>query len=402
MKRGTWHQFGDRSQRLALEQLDHGIGVGVVISPRDLSRENAIKYVPKYREKGADILVDQQFYIPDSTVGKLSTYETANFRQAASQLRKLSESQLKDLASALRKINADLQTAGVISPAVVYEAGRSDIVELNAKLFAVAKQVGDELDIPTYSTIVLGKSVTSSDHTVETALSDATSVDAEGWYFAFEFDESRIPTAHSSILRFCKAGLDLACTGKPVFHAYAGPLSLLSACFGATAVGIGHSQNLWQFTRDRWEPLERGGGGGDAPPRLFSASLWGTIIYEDEFALLSPKLREEVLTSSPFSDPISATPPYLPWSRWDGNKHLVYLLGKHAESALLQLDAEKASKSVIKHLEEAISLHSKIASEGVSLADNTNSYQNPWRAALTSLLAGSEDEFEFLRMIRGL
>lgn len=63
-------------------------------------------------------------------------------------------------------------------------------------------------------------------------------------------------------------------------------MALLAMACGGTAAAVGHSQNLWQFTRTRWEPTGPGGGGGDAPPRYFSNALWGTIIYEDEWALL--------------------------------------------------------------------------------------------------------------------
>ena len=273
-------------------------------------------------------------------------------------------------------------------------------MELNAKLFIAAQRVGEALGVPTLATVVVGSSATASDETAEAILSDATALSADGWYFAFESAEQRIPSAHSFILRLCKAGLTLACTGKPLFHAFAGPVSLLSPCFGATATAIGHSQNLWQFTKERWQPVEGGGGGGDAPPRLFSSALWGTIVYEDEFALLSDQLRAAILTASPFSSQVSAMPPYLPWGRWEANKHLVYLLAIRGDEALKELDAETACHTAVDHLKEAIVLHSKIASEGISLADGTNSYQNPWRAALTGLIAACADEFEMLRMLR--
>ena len=41
MNRGAWHQCGDRSQRLVIEQLEAGRGVGVILSPRDLTRDRA-------------------------------------------------------------------------------------------------------------------------------------------------------------------------------------------------------------------------------------------------------------------------------------------------------------------------------------------------------------------------
>ena len=44
MRRGTWHQCGDRSQKMVIEQLKKGVGVGVIISPRDVPQHKAIGY----------------------------------------------------------------------------------------------------------------------------------------------------------------------------------------------------------------------------------------------------------------------------------------------------------------------------------------------------------------------
>ncbi len=399
MKRGPWHQFGDRSQRLALEQLEHGSGVGVIISPRDLSFGNAADYAPQYRALGADVLIDQQFYVPDSTVGKLSSYPISEYRDSISKLHKISDKHVAALASELHTVNAQLETVAVIAPAVIYQAGRPDIVDLNARLFEAAKSVGNELGVPTYATVVVGRSVTTSDVITAATLSDATSLNADGWYFGFEFDEARIPTIHTLVLRCCVAGLTLACTGKPVLHAYAGPMGLLSLGFGTTGVGVGHSQNLWQFTVERWYPSEGQGGGGDAPPRFFSRALWGTIIYEDEFALLSPKLRERVFTPSPFSQSVSPMPPYLPWSRWDANKHLVNAICSTVSDLALEPDPRNNVVSAMGLLAGAVSLHLDIENEGITLADATNAYQLPWKAALESLLAGHAAKFDFLTLL---
>jgi len=244
----------------------------------------------------------------------------------------------------LHKLNHDVGASAVLAPALVYEAGRPDIVELNAKLFSVAKSVEDYLGLPTWATLVLGTSVTTADQTIDAIVSDATALTAAGWYFAFEFSESGIPCAHSSILRFCNAGLILGCTGKPVLHAFSGPLGLLSPCFGATAIGVGHSQNLWQFTRERWQPSDGGGGGGgDAPPRFF--------FFRPPYGA-----RSSTRTNSP-SCPTSCVrqssrqvhslrpsrlPPYIKWDRWEANKTLGLLLAKHAEASLNQQDAEKS------------------------------------------------------------
>jgi hypothetical protein len=400
MRRGTWHQFGDRSQKLALEQLQNGTGVGVILSPRDLALNRAIEYASEYRKVGAEVLVDQQFHIPDFTNAKIESYPTNPYRMSVSQLKRIGDLEIVDLASALRMIHSDLSADGVISPAVVYEAGRQDIVDLNKRLFGVAKRVGDELGIPTYATIVLGRSATATDQTLFSVLSQATSLSADGWYYAIEFDEDRLPSSLDAVFRCCKAGLMLACTGKPVLHGYAGPLALLSLGFGCTGAAVGHSQNLWGFNRERWQTQRAGGGGGgDAPPRFFSAALWGTIIYPDEIAMLQASLQRLVITSSPYSSPVSV-PPISAWNRWDANKHLVHIICSTIDNiAAASSDARDNARSAIDILQSAVSLHSQIATSGTSLKDGTNTYQSNWLSAMTNLLRDHKEDFDYLELL---
>ncbi len=167
------------------------------------------------------------------------------------------------------------------------------------------KAVGDATGKPTYATVFLGSSVTGSAVTIESVLSNATALECDGWYYAFEFPAERLPSDEDDVYRSLACGLTLACTGKPVLHGYAGPLGLCSHGFGATGVAVGHSQNIWRFCRERFEAPTGSGGGGDAPPRFFSRALWGTIVFPNETALLSDELREQVLTHSPFSQPLA-------------------------------------------------------------------------------------------------
>ena len=99
-----------------------------------------------------------------------------------------------------------LRADAVIAPAVVYEAGRADIVQLNARLFAAAKQVADDLKIPVYATVVLGRSVTASDKTMQNVLSQATALSCDGWYFGFEFEDERLPSVRETVRRCCVGG----------------------------------------------------------------------------------------------------------------------------------------------------------------------------------------------------
>ncbi len=397
MRRGTWHQMGDKSQRLVQEQLENGVGVGAILSPRDLTFDNATEYASSYRELGASVLFDPQFHIPDCTHTNLASYPTNEFRQSVTKLNEINDD-LSNFARALENENRSLNTSAIIAPAVVCEAGRPDALALNQRLFGAAKLVGDTLGKPTYATVFLGVSATASDESIKSVFSDATGVDCAGWYFAFEFPRERLPSNDDYVYRCLRTTLDLACTGKPVLYAYAGPLGLLSPGAGATGAAVGHSQNLWKFARERWEETAsaRQGGGGDAPPRFFSTSLWGTIVFPDETVQLSPSLRDRVFTMSPFSE--NMTPGV--WKRWNANKHFVFSVGRTIQLVASAVTPRASLSEAITRLDEAIALHRKIREANIVLTDDTDAYQASWRTAAVRLRDERSSDFDYLELLQ--
>lgn len=399
MRRGPWHQFGDKSQRFVIEQIQKGAGVGVIISPRDLTMDHAIDYAQRYHGLGAHVLIDQQFYVPDFRNANIETYPTSRYRTTSSQLNQITESDLASLVNDLSTINQKLSADGLIAPALIYEAGRSDIMRLNEKLFEAAKHAGDALGIPTYATVIIGNSAVTSNQMTKEILSHATSLHSDGFYYGFEFSSERIPSSRELVLRCCTAGLTLACTGLPVLHAYAGPMALLSLGFGATGSTIGHFKNLWRFTRSRWGPTPDQGGGGDAPPRFFSSNLWGTIIYPDEVVQLTSTLQNQVLTHSPFSSSVSSNQPFTGWKNWDAGKHLVYTICSVVSAIAANSDPRTNGNNAITILQGAVTLHQNIATAGLSLRDNTNAYQRNWQLAMNDLLTDYSRDFDYLALL---
>jgi len=379
-----------------LEQLQAGRGVGVVLSPRALSLANAQTRSAQYSGLGADILVDNQFYVPDFSNRYTETYPTEEFRRSLSSLRRITPAETDDLAASIAKINEQVGAAAIIAPAVCYEAGRPETCEVNASLFAAARQAGERLGLPVYGTVILGNSATGSWDTVAAVLDEATALSADGWYFGFEFMQERIPHGLEATLRCCMGGLKLACTGQPVLHAFAGPMCLLSFCFGATGSAIGHSQNLWQFSRTRWQQSERSGGGGNAPARFFSSKLWGTIVYPDEIARLDVTTANLVLTKTEFTRQLTARPPFPALSRWESNKHLVAILCDTAAAISKADRALSACAAVDKILGESVAIHGRIEAQGVELTDNTSSYQESWRQSLLRLQEERRQDYKVL------
>jgi hypothetical protein len=400
MRRGVWHQCGNRSQRLVKELLGHQQGVGVILSSRDLSFENARRYAAEYAQHDVDVLVDLQFCNPAFTNNELASYPTSACRASVSQLMQISDGDLDSFAGLLQTVEEALSATAIIAPAVKYEAGRTDILDLNMRLFSSAKRVGDALGIPTYASVILGSSVTASLQVMNSVLSHVTAMNANGWYYAFEFGiEERIPSQEDWIERFCTGAMKLACTGRPSLHAYAGPMGLLSLGVGAQGAAIGHWQNLWQFSRGRWERSPGNGGGADAPPRMFSDNLWGTIVYPDEFVLLPSELRNQVFTESPYA-PRSAAAVDPSWDRWTANKHLVYVMCSTITRIAASQDSRTAARTAIDILRRAAALHDQIHAAGLSLRDNTNAYQRPWADVMEGILAHHGDDYEFLELIK--
>lgn len=395
MRVGTWHQSGHNSQKMIIDLIENGIGSGVIISSRDVPRHKAIEYSSIYRSKGCEVIIDLQFCKPDFSNPKMQTYETFDFRQSIARLNTISDTEIENLKTAIANINTEIGTTAILAPAVKYEAGRPDICDLNKKLFDISKTVGDSLSIPTYATVIVGNSATSSMDTVNNILSEATSINCDGWYLGFEFEtHERVTSSVRGVYNCCSTQLKLVNTGKPVLFAYAGPLGLLSYGVGVTGIGIGHWQNLWQFTRDRFDEGESGGGGGDAPARYFSRSLWGTIVYPDEVRLLSPEMRSIVHTQSPFSPPNFQS--IQPWDKWSSYKHLLYVIGdtlnqvRRGETPRARLENAKIV------LQTAIQTHNRISFD---LKDNTDSYQANWITVIDRLLRDNFSDFEFLEIM---
>lgn len=396
MQMGPWHQCGDKSQKMAIELIENKVGSGVIISSRDVPRHKAVEYSSIYVGMGCDVIVDLQFCKPDYTNAKTQSYETNKYRLAISRLTSINATGLAKLQKHIETINRDLTTTAVLAPAVKYEAGRPDICTLNQRLFEISKNVGNALSVPTYATIILGNSITSSGDTINSILSEATSLDCDGWYLGFEFDTyERVPSQVREVYNCCSALLKLASTGKPVLHAFAGPLGLLSMGAGATGVGVGHFQNLWQFTRGRFESSENtGGGGGDAPARYFSKALWGTIVYPDEIQPLNVNLRNTIHTASPFSPQSLQT--FLPWPKWSSYKHLLFVIGETLNDICTIETPRERLHYARDILQNALDSHSRIS---IELKDNTDAYQENWIEVIDMLTENNSEDYDYLSML---
>lgn len=390
MKPGVWHQFGHQSQTLAADVIERGVGGGVVLSPRDLSLSAASAWASRYRSAGVDVIVDTQFHVPTYTNKTLATYGCDSFRESVASLGRMNAVKRRALSKRLETINRTLHATAVLAPAAIHEAGQGSVLRLNTQLFDAARGAGQALGLPVYATVVFGNSVLAAPEPLSRALAAATALHCQGFYFACEFQERRVPMTQTRVRVFLESLVTMALTAQPVMHAYAGPMAILSLAAGAHASAIGHWHNLWQFDRGRFAPPADARGGPATPPpqRFFSRSLWGTIVYPDETVQLPQRLRTRVMTHSPFSDPAASG---AEWRRGDAHRHLVHSIGGGASAMLRNRSVSARLEHAVEMLRSAEDLHEAVG-EHLTLRDRSASYQQPWRHALEELVRRRGDD----------
>jgi hypothetical protein len=91
------------------------------------------------------LLLDLQFFRSTFENRHTPSYELDAYRQSVSELKKLSSSQLTGLTRSIEKLNRRFRTVGVIAPALMYEAERPDIADLNRTLFEAAKSAAEAI-----------------------------------------------------------------------------------------------------------------------------------------------------------------------------------------------------------------------------------------------------------------
>lgn len=401
MRNGVWHQLGDRGQKIAEEQLREGNGVGVVLSPRDLSADNAKAYSESYRSLGAEVLFDPQFYIPENRSGQQGTYEELNeFRVSASKLVDNSHVEMRKLETALKVMAQRYACTGIVAPAVALEAGRPDSLQVNLALLMAAKSAAQAMSLPVFGVIPVGKSLLNSDLELATTIARMTAKRVDGWIFMADsgldgycLDKDCVKAIATSLLR-------LAQTGKPVMHGCAGPLSILSICFGATAVGLAHSKNMWRLPLSRFLPPEVSGGGGAAPPRVFSRSLWSSFVFPEELQPLPKQLRERIVTNSKwvFIDPQDDNYFVAQVSKWDTNKHLLYMIGSTIAELQSLGSSRKIAVQVQGILRNASTLHGEVE-RVIAVKDNANQHTSCWQQALDEILETRVSDYQYLDLV---
>lgn len=396
---GVWHQLGYNLHKAAKELVEHGIGEGCILSAGDAEFSQHSRNAKMLRSAGSQVVIDTQFHTPSVTNARITSYPFNEARLLVTEEHRAGLLQLDQIAAAIEAVNREINAAAVLAPALIYEAGRPEIADLNGKLFTAAKIAGDALGVPTFATVSLDRAVLAAESELDRSMSHASSLGADGFYLCVEFSDSKIASTLHELTAFGRACLHLALMEKPLLHGYAGPMSILSPGFGASSVGLCAYLSMWQFSRDRLEPSE--GGGRKHPPRFFSKSLWSRVVIPDDLHFMGPELREQVLYHSPFSEILKeADLSAVKWPRGQTEKHQVYVIGETVSGLLKVEGVRNRAEAANRFLDNAKMGHEHLKAHGISLRsiDETN-FHATWMKALDSLLKTRLDDYDLLELL---
>ena len=402
MHKGVWYQLGDKGQKIAEELLKSSNGVGVVLSPRDISDAKAEEYGRSYRNNNAEVVFDPQLYVPQNSVGLHETHEEfMEFRVSASKLLKHSQSEFARLGAALRNVAKKYSCTAILSPAIALQAGQPEHLKLNIDLLDVAIESASKIGLPVYGVIPIGQSLALSQSELSSVISKYTSKKVDGWMLMMDLGQNGFSVDTVLLKSLGVSILRLAQTGVPVMHGCAGPHALLSSAFGASAVGIAHSKNMWHLPLSRFIPSD-GGGGGASATRVFSRALWSNFVYPDEFARLPSLLKEQIVESSKWvSIDLENDAIYLAsdFRQWDANKHLLKIIGSEFSDLLSIDDLNIRCDLVEKRLSGSIVLHKLIGSH-YSVKDRASAHQSTWLSVLTDIRKMRKLDYQYLELLR--
>lgn len=229
-------------------------GGAVILSPRDLSPTQLTKFAQSLnRIEGSRVLLDPQFYLPNSDHARLTShsfwpedqYATGAFWQGAGP---------KSLLTQLHTTNVELGCAAMILPGLLASRIDDDWLARQAIMDDEAQNI--QATLPIVTTVALTAEAIGHVDDIEALISAAETWSASSIYLVCEHPGGSYlvddPTWLANLLDLV-AGLTLC--GKKVTVGYANHQLLALACAGAQNLASGTWMNVRSFPPDKFKEL---------------------------------------------------------------------------------------------------------------------------------------------------
>lgn len=222
----------------------------VILSPRDLTEQQTVKFAEEIIKKNGNTLFDPQYYNPHADHKKLNEWRHW-FNQYDTSL--LSENEyISNLFAEIKNINDCVKTSAYIIPGILcnvidkYWLTPQQIFLDQANIYFTDKEK--------YATLALEESLITDEEDIEKLIQVVSSWDVDGFYIVPQGEYLTDEENWLANLTLLVAGLKLQ--NKKVIVGYANHQMLLLSCANIDAIASGTFLNIRHFSKNKFDENE--------------------------------------------------------------------------------------------------------------------------------------------------
>lgn len=387
--------------------LANGVIGGVIMSPRDESRDRLEYAIAQWRQNypGAEVLFDPQFYAATLNAprdGHLSEYDYYNNNNglgrtqfSGTMVRRYVQECLDYQHRTFRE-----NVTYLISPTILFDGFR-DYWSQVALNMAVESSDYHSTELvnprPLLISIVVSESAFQTMEAMEEFLDALTELEVDGFYLIIRRNATSLQSAMEAasfgrFLYFCYVLADI--NGYKVIVGYSDWHSFLIEAVGAAYTACGWYQNLRQFSLARFLPSI----GGRRPRKRYSSAplLSCPLIIPELQDIHLVDMLPRVLSGSQY-DLILSTYPSAGAAQWSDDISSLahwFSLGAVSQRISGQPDTPSRIREAERTMQNALTLYRQLESLGVSFDPQTGPDHIPeWQSAIQEFIgiAGIEE-----------
>ncbi|MGB6329397.1 MAG: hypothetical protein WBF48_10750 [Halarcobacter sp.] len=222
----------------------------VILSPRDLTEKQSVKFSDEIKKRNGKTLFDPQYYNPHADHKKLTEWRHW-FNQYETSL--LYENDyISNLFNEIKSINDNTQTDAYIIPGILCD--NIDRHWLNPQQLFLDNASKYFTDKEKYATLALEESLITDENSIEKLIQVTSEWDVDGYYIVPEGEYLTNENSWLANLTLLVAGLKLQ--NKKVIVGYSNHQMLLLSCANVDAIASGTFLNIRHFSTDKFDEAD--------------------------------------------------------------------------------------------------------------------------------------------------
>ncbi len=243
-------QFGYGMMGLSRTLMNDWGRVTVILSPRDLEKDQLLRFGKEIADAGSNPMFDPQFYLPLADHHRLtshdywpSEYESGGF---------WSGSQIDTLLNELKSLNRQISSKSIILPGLFARRIDVDWLTRAAETIRLANRTFDD-DDSLFMTVCLSRSVMEDSSQIEQILDESEQWNVDGVYLVCEHPDEYLVTNLDWLANLLDLIAGFRLLGYEVIVGYANQQMLFTAAAAASAVATGTWQNVRTFDTEKFQ-----------------------------------------------------------------------------------------------------------------------------------------------------